>query len=105
MITFALIVLASIIALVVGLCAGAGMTLAVHQREFAVYKADMDEMLEARDDATAQLLQAVMTAHAGLEAVIVQNNELSEMNAKILAALCKSGAGDAFSISTSNLKH
>lgn len=103
MITVVVASLAALIALVIGLCAGAGMTLAVHQREFAVYKADMDEMLEARDAATAQLLEAVLTAHAELEAIIAQTTQLSEINNKILAALCKSGAADSFSVSP--LKH
>ena len=103
MITLLLVSLAALVALVVGLCAGAGMSLAVHQREFAVYKADMDGMLEARDAATAQLLEAVLTAHADLEAIIQTTTQLSEINNKILAALCKTGAGDTFTIS--GLKH
>ena len=104
----AIVVIAAVgVALFIGLCAGAGIALALHQREFAEHKAAMWEMLESRDTAMATLCHAVHTAHQDLDAMINQTAELSAMNARILAALCKTSAADAFSVTLapSNRKH
>lgn len=105
MITALLVISAIGLALFLGLVCGAGLTLAVHQREFATYKADMDDALRSRDEAMAHLLNAVQLQHQDLEGVIAQTSGLTQLNSKILSALCKSSAADNFGVTYGGQKH